>query len=653
MDGERARQQATAARAQASGMRGANAALAAELVRVRQVGEREGGTLRGELASLAGRFRAEQSRLEGLRERLAEECRGRAELEAAHQERVKDLHKRLQAEHLLRVNAEMDAGRAADKASTAAVQLKGMEQALEVAKREATELREGRLSAETSHNKERLAQAGLLAEVESLKTAVAREKNTREAQQRKCAELEASLRSLSCRNSELQDDLRTSQCEGEAATHAHTSAEAVSARTRQDLRVAQEQLEAARRGRAEATAEAAELQGRVAEMEGSAALYIAKEAHYDDLKEEHDETCQHLQRCRGELEAARAEARTQADQLGDLSRQAAKVPNLTAELEQAQQDLREVQGLLGDTQAAFKMLMESVKDKEAAVESLEGQVEQLRGTADSLRRSRDEASAATQERDMEAGCLQQEVQVAREEAGSWQRRCKQLQAEADGRELELARRDLQAKELGDALQLLNSRAADDQAAAAGDRRRLEGVVKSLEGRLQQTQMELARTRDELSGAEQGQVTARAELSAVQEDNTRLRSTLNEEQLRASKLRGELASQNSGRMREQQEKGGLLADTLARLQSEEAARVAAQQEAKAMRRRAEELEGNLSEVASAKSRSEEAYEGSQAALESMRRKLEVYKRENKNLLSSYDSWLKGVVAQRQPVIGGSP
>lgn len=44
---------------------------------------------------------------------------------------------------------------------------------------------------------------------------------------------------------------------------------------------------------------------------------------------------------------------------------------------------------------------------------------------------------------------------------------------------------------------------------------------------------------------------------------------------------------------------------------------------------------------------------QAALESLRRKLETYKRENKNLLASYDSWLKGVVAQRQPVVGTSP
>ena len=56
----------------------------------------------------------QQERLVGLRERLAAECRGRAELEAAHQERVRELHKRLQAEHLLRwvcgVGEEGDGG---------------------------------------------------------------------------------------------------------------------------------------------------------------------------------------------------------------------------------------------------------------------------------------------------------------------------------------------------------------------------------------------------------------------------------------------------------------------------------------------------------------------------------------------------------------
>lgn len=50
-----------------------------------------------------------------------------------------------------------------------------------------------------------------------------------------------------------------------------------------------------------------------------------------------------------------------------------------------------------------------------------------------------------QEREAELGCARRDLQAAQEEAGSWQRRCKSLQGEADGRELELARRDLQAK----------------------------------------------------------------------------------------------------------------------------------------------------------------------------------------------------------------
>lgn len=50
-----------------------------------------------------------------------------------------------------------------------------------------------------------------------------------------------------------------------------------------------------------------------------------------------------------------------------------------------------------------------------------------------------------QEKDAEAGCLRQELAAMQEDAASWQRRCKQLQSESDGRELELARRDLHAK----------------------------------------------------------------------------------------------------------------------------------------------------------------------------------------------------------------
>lgn len=65
------------------------------------------------------------------------------------------------------------------------------------------------------------------------------------------------------------------------------------------------------------------------------------------------------------------------------------------------------------------------------------------------------------------------------------------------------------------------------------------------------------------------------------------------------------------------------------------------------------QASLAEAAAARARADEQHAGSQAALESMRRKLEVYKRENKNLLGSYDAWLKQTMAGRQPVVGASP
>lgn len=179
-----------------------------------------------------------------------------------------------------------------------------------------------------------------------------------------------------------------------------------------------------------------------------------------------------------------------------------------------------------------------------------------------------------QELQAELGCLRQELRAAREEAGAWQARCTALQAEGDGRGLELARADLQAKvcgrlfvrgpwlsgwvrgggqagcswdgtaggkhlvldpallphvsprppaqELSDALQLLTTRADDEAAAAAADRRRLEASAKALEGRLAGVQAELARTREELGATEEGQATAQAELAAAQDECARLR-----------------------------------------------------------------------------------------------------------------------------------
>lgn len=66
--------------------------------------------------------------------------------------------------------------------------------------------------------------------------------------------------SLSAKNGELQEQLRAAQAAADAATQARAAAEAAAQRQAQDALVAQEQLEAARRGRDEAAREAAELQ---------------------------------------------------------------------------------------------------------------------------------------------------------------------------------------------------------------------------------------------------------------------------------------------------------------------------------------------------------------------------------------------------------
>ena len=247
----------------------------------------------------------------------------------------------------------------------------------------------------------------------------------------------------------------------------------------------------------------------------------------------------------------------------------------------------------------------------------------MQATVEALRRQQGETAAALQERGAELDGLRAELAAAAGEAAAWQHRCKSLQGEADERELELARSDLQAQvgaglqpeergggadcgtglrlcscslalgpaapalgspfwpypclptclppplatppcvhqELADALRLLGAKAEDSAAAAASDRRRLEGMVASLEARLAQVragrggsrrlkachrhlrhppalrctsalrlpptcllqaQSELARSREEGAAAEQAQVTVRAELEAAQQDAARIR-----------------------------------------------------------------------------------------------------------------------------------
>jgi DNA repair exonuclease SbcCD ATPase subunit len=182
------------------------------------------------------------------------------------------------------------------------------------------------------------------------------------------------------------------------------------------------------------------------------------------------------------------------------------------------------------------------------------------------------------------------------------------------------------QELEDALHQLTGQAAVESAAAASQRQGQEQAVRGLEARLAAARADLAQAREELSAAEQGSAAARAELEAAQQHCAALRAQLEEEQGRASRLRGELAALSGSHIKEQKERSGLLADTLARLQvrkggghrvlgrwlrtpridhankccsgaesvcmwvqAEEAAKLAAVQEMRGLRRRVDDLE----------------------------------------------------------------
>eukprot|EP00887_Chlorella_sp_A99_P008004 scaffold12.g8004.t1 len=681
------RAQADMVRAQARELRAANSALAEEVLRLRQEGEREVSGLRCEVADLGAKAKAEHERLALAKERLAAEGRARAALEEAHAERVRDLQKRCQAEHLLRAAAEGELARAQERAGAVAVQLRGVEADLEGALREAGAARDARLELETSLNRERRERGEAAAELEGARAELARERGARETAARAAAEAEAAARGLNERNSALFEQVRSAEADKEAALEGRAALEAALGRARQEQRLLGDQLEGARKARAAAAEAQRALQAQLAELEAASALGIAKGERYDELQAEcttgerwgggaegrRGWACNKLKQTQAALDKAQAEAKSLTERLEAATPLAAKVPALEASLQTAEAARKAsasgraaLEEQLGEAQRGIRALMAAVEEKEAGVERAEEQVAEVQRAADGLRRAKDGLAKELAERGACVEALRGELRGAHDEAAGWQRRAKALAAEADGRGLELARRDLKIKareggegmegsgfrpappcpsmlwagrgwqlaggrllascwELSDALHLLTSRVGDEQAAAAGERRRLEGLVKSTEGRLAAAQLDLARCRDELRGAEQGQTTARAELAAAQDECSHLRGALGEEQARASKLRADLAALGSSHSREAEARGAAAAEAAARLQAEEAARAAAQQEARALRRRVEELEAQLAEVAEARSRTAEAHEASQAALESMKRKLDIYKK----------------------------
>ncbi|GAB4823053.1 hypothetical protein N2152v2_010099 [Parachlorella kessleri] len=667
LDKEREKQKAQAAREKVKELKTASSALASELLRTRQESEREITSLRDNMIELTNRFKNEQERIATLKQRLAEETTTRSELEGKHQERVRELHRRLQAEHLLRVNAEMELVKIRDKSSSAASQIKGVEEELAGALAEVSALQDAKLDMEMSLNKERRMCAEAQGQLESLKVMLDKEKAAKEALQRKNAELEGTVRGLTERNSSLFEDLRA--CEGalHSAKDAKALADGAAAHHKEEARLLHEQLESKKRAQAAAADDNRRLQQRLVELEAGTAVYIAKEAHYDDLKEEFDDAVQRLQRTQSDLERAKHDVQSLMDKLDRTQAKASSLElnlkqrnddctHLKEELETASADHRaalaavrkeaaEGEESLAESQAAVKLLMATVKERDAALAKLEAQAAEMQGSLEGARRGRDEMGRAMQQKDELANQLRQDLRVLRDELTACQRRNKQMLAEADAAELELSRRDLKLKELSDTVHVLTTEVGDEQTNAASEKRRMEGVIRSLESRLSQTQTEMAGIKQDLTAAQQNKINSHAELVAAQEECTHLRSQLNEEQTQNSKLRNEQATVSSSHMKEVESKGQVVADVMARLQAEEAAKVTAEHEARALKRRIEDLETSLAEAQEAQTRTAEAYDNSQAALETMKRKLQVYKKENKNLMSSYDDWLKQMVKSR--------
>ena len=58
-----------------------------------------------------------------------------------------------------------------------------------------------------------------------------------------------------------------------------------------------------------------------------------------------------------------------------------------------------------------------------------------------------------------------------------------------------------------------------------------------------------------------------------------------------------------------------------------------------------LQLTLTDSHTAKQRAEEAFSSSQAAVSTLKRKATAYKKENKQLVSQYDAWLKTLMQQR--------
>eukprot|EP00891_Asterochloris_glomerata_P005567 jgi/Astpho2/5567/Aster-02825 len=603
--------------------------------------------MRADLAAHTAELRHEQERGMDVRERLAQETAAREQIEGAHSKRVMELQRRLRDEHTLRgtAEAELRSMRAQVAALKQKVQAAIGEQGraaqlaldLEGERRQHSEARhqlssaENRLESETAA-RQKLSQAH--SELEALVSKLS-ERNSKLGIDLHSREREASI--AQGRMAQLEAQLQRAQDTGEAdraalqaargeraSEQAHevpTLLQAESERTRKSLHKAEHDVERLRRA-----LDRSEEQHRSAETRAAAATQslqalqssaASAQAKLDELRVK---AAEELGAARADAEAARSQQQELQDECQALRERGTRQ---SRELLQLREESAELGRLRDTVRAAEAQAQEAAHTREA----LGALKAQFVSYADLLEdRERDIAK-----RDMKTSlvprCMRNpasftEAAPATLICGAWQ-----------------------VRELADMLRSVSERLSTVQTAADGERSRLEHTVQDLEGRLRHAQSTAGQLRDSAEAAERGRSKAVSQLSLVQDEVSRLKSELANEQARCTKLRAEVSTTSVGHVKELENKARVMEDVLAAMQAEERAKLDAQHEARVYRARLAELELTLTDSHTAKQRAEEAFSSSQAAVSTLKRKATAYKKENKQLVSQYDAWLKTLMQQR--------
>uniref|UniRef100_A0A061SI03 Uncharacterized protein n=1 Tax=Tetraselmis sp. GSL018 TaxID=582737 RepID=A0A061SI03_9CHLO len=343
-----------------------------------------------------------------------------------------------------------------------------------------------------------------------------------------------------------------------------------------------------------------------------------------------------------------------------------------ADLEDARSELESQRSSYEHKLSAMRKAFEEAQQK---AEGLEQSLQERSTSYEALKRSTAD--------DMQA--LQTETAALSREAARWREHHAFVKQQLDAKERELAHiressyanasdADAKVKQMSEELAELRKRLGQAQSELSEAKHEAEESARSYERRISQLQAEAKRLQEGASSTEQSLKTHKQSAASAQQELDLLKSSYEQarEELehlqgqhaaaqdRIKGLRDELVSANTAHLREMEEKTQVVNDVLYAMQAEEKAKLSAMDEAQRARSRATELEAklsvlerNLSSSVDSKRRTEDAFSAAQSALNSMKEKAGVYRKENKMLLSNYDAWIKTLMENSPERSPGSP